>query len=58
MNHALKKNDKKMVKGKEGVIGFSKQKSTVAEWDLIKHRRTLHIKQLNDLCGLIVRDEY
>ena len=39
MNHALEKERNKMAEGKGGVIGFSKQKNTVAILDLINHEK-------------------
>ena len=35
MEQALEKEYNKVAKGKGGVIGFSKQKGTVAKWNLI-----------------------
>ena len=40
------------------VIGFLKQKGTVAKWNLIKHEKLQYVSWLNELCRLTVDDEY
>ena len=55
---ALEKENNVVAKGKATVIEFSKQKSTVAKWNLIKHKKLQNARWLNEYCGLMVNDEY
>ena len=58
MDQTLEKKYNKDAKGKGVVIGFSKQKITVAKWNLIKHEKLQHARWLSELCRLTVDDEY
>ena len=58
LDQALEKEYNKVAKGKGGVIEYSKQKGTVAKWNLINQEKLRHVRWLNELCGLMVDDEY
>ena len=58
IDQALEKEYNKVAKGKGGIIGFTKQKDTVAKWNLIKHEKAQYFKNLQVICGLAQYDEY
>ena len=57
MDQALEKEYNKVAKWNGWVIGFSKQKGTVAKWNLTKCEKLQYIRWPNEFCVLTVDDE-
>ena len=58
MDQALEKEYNKTAKGPGGVIGITRQKESVAKWNLIKHEKKGFTNFIDNLCGLNTLDEY
>jgi hypothetical protein len=58
MDQALEKEYNKPAKGKGGIIGITRQKETVAKWNIIKHEKSQYTKYVRELCCINENDEY
>ena len=56
MDQALEKEYSKPAKGQGGIIGISRRKEAVAQWNITKHEKAKFTKYLHELCSL--NDEY
>ena len=52
MDQALEKEYNKPAKGQGCIIGISRRKEAVAQWNIIKHEKAKFIKYLRELCCL------
>ena len=58
MDQALEKEYNKKAKGPGGIIGVTRQKESVAKWNIIKHEKRKYTKFLVALCDYEKLDEY
>ena len=58
MDQALEKEYNKKAKGPGGIIGITRQKESVAKWNLIKHEKKAYTNFIDEFCGLNQLDEY
>ena len=58
MDQALEKEYDKPAKGQGGIIGISKRKEAVAQWNITKHEKAKFTKHLHELCSLNDEGEY
>ena len=58
MDQALEKVYNKKTKGHCGIIGVTRQKESVAKWNLIKHDKKKYTKYIDDICENEQTDEY
>ena len=58
MDQALEMAYNKPAKGPGGVIGFTKQKESVAKWNINKHEKSKILSLLDDICDMEANDEY
>ena len=58
MDQALEKEYNKPAKGQEGIIGISKRKEAVAQWNITKHEKAKFTNHLHELCSLNYEGEY
>ena len=58
IDQALEMAYNKPAKGPGGVIGFTRQKESVAKWNIIKHEKSKFAAFLDDVCNLSNNDEY
>ena len=54
----LEKEYNKPAKGQGGIIGISRRKEAVAQWNIIKHEKSKFTKHLRELCCLNKDNEY
>ena len=58
MDQALEKEYNKPAKGQGGIIGISRRKEAVAQWNITKHDKAKFTKHLHELCSLNDKGEY
>ena len=58
MDQALEKEYNKPAKGQGGIIGISRRKEAVAQWNIIKHEKSKFTKHFRELCCLNEDNEY
>ena len=58
MDQALEMAYNKPAKGPGGVIGFTRQKESVAKWNIIKHEKSKFTTFLDEVCNMSGNDEY
>lgn len=58
MDQALEKEYNKKAKGPGGIIGITRQKESVAKWNLMKHEKMYYTKFIDDICDISQTDEY
>ena len=58
MDQALEKEYNKPAKGQGGIIGISRRKEAVAQWNITKHEKAKFTKHLHELCSLNDEGEY
>jgi len=58
MDQALEKQYNKPAKSSSGIIGFSRRKTAVCKWNLIKHEKSQYTTLLENICDLTIDDEY
>ena len=56
-NMALEKCYNKLAKVAGGIIGMTRQKESVALWNLLKHENDIHVAQLLEWCNLGDKDD-
>ena len=58
MDQALEKEYTKKAKGPGGIIGLTRQKESVAKWNLIKHEKRKYTTFIDSICNIDQADEY
>ena len=58
MDQAFEKEYNKPAKGQGGIIGISRRKKVVAQWNITKHEKAKFTKHLHELCSLNDEGEY
>ena len=58
MNQALEKAYNKPAKGQGGIIGFTRRKEAVAQFNLIRHEKAKISSFLQSICHLTIQGEY
>ena len=58
MDQALEKEYNRPAKGQEVIIGFSRRKEAVAQWNITKHEKAKFTKHFRELCCVTGEDEY
>ena len=52
MDQAFEKSYNKPVKGKSGIIGITRRKEAVVQYDVIKHEKLQLVNYLLEFCGI------
>ena len=58
MNQALEKAYNKPAEGQDGIVGFTRRKEAVAQFNLIRHEKAKISAFLRSISHLIMQDEY